>query len=818
MRELTFRTDLPAPWSLPFAGPAALALVACALALVTVWAYARRPEASRRRVALLVALRLLALVLALVTAIRPSVGVRETPKLPSVLVIGVDRSQSMGVPDELGNAPRYEAVRKELAAAQPILDELKAEQNVETHVLAFGASDFSPDADRYDPALAPDLPRSDYAAYLKKTFERYRAEPLVRGHFVIGDGIDNGPDKPEPEAARWRQQGVRLDTFAVGQATTDEKSKDVAVVSATPTTGSADGAVPVKSDFTLRMVANAYGFVGARVPVKVQFDDGTGYKDALNLEGVPLDQEAGNAVDLKLKAPDKPGQLKVRIEIPAAAVAGDVAPVNNVLETYLTVSKEGLRILVINRASVENAAIRRALKSDSRRVDYVELIRQTDDPPSPSESAALDFDSRAYDVILVGNVSARQLTTLDPRFAAKLRAQVLDRGVGLIFTGGHATLKGDPRYPDAGGWVGTPEVEQLLPVALSEAGKVPESVARNPEARFQYVPTLAHQSHYLNRLADTTAASNALWARLDAESNRLRLAGVSPLGRVKETATVYALADPGRANAAIPAPPGAADRLPPLLVGHQIGAGDRGRVLVLAAQDTYLWQALGQPKSRDGVDLHARFWRQLVRWAAHQDEDDGQVFARAELPRMPTRTQQTIRIGVRQPGGAPALNPRFPTVKILAPGEAESAAPERAYFPDSEGVFRVPFEPTAPGEYTVKVVGEGADVKGGPITGEAQTRFLVYAVATEEALIKAARPEALQRLASAGGGQARRLESLADALRELKNTPIDQNKPRPVYYPDWRRDQSGGFLPAWMVLFALVLAAEWGLRRYWGLV
>ena len=817
MPELTLRTDLPAPFHLPFAGPAALALLAALLALITVWAYARRPEASRRRVMLLVTLRLIALLLAILTTIRPSVGVQETPKVPSVLLIGVDRSQSMSVPDELGNTPRYDAVRKQLEAARPILDELKAEQNVETRLFGFGATDFSPDTE-LDLSLPPDIPRSDYAAYLSKTLDRYRAEPFIRGHFVIGDGIDNGLDKPEPAAAAWRQTGVRLDTFAVGSVTTDSQSKDVAVVSVSPTVGGSESGVPVKSDFTLRMVANAFGFVGARVPVKVQFDDGTGYKDALTLDNVPLDQESGNAIDLKLKAPDKPGQLKVKVEIPVTSVAGDVAPANNVLETYLTISKEGLRILVINRATIENAAMRRALESDSRKIDYVELIRQTDDPPLPKDLAALDFSARAYDVIVIGNVSARQLTTLDPQAPAKLREQVLERGVGLIFTGGHATLKGSPEYPDAGGWVGTPQVEELLPVILNKPGRVPDEVLREPNARFQYVPTLTHQFDYVNRLADTAAASNALWARLGAESNRLRLSGVSPLGKVKETATIYALADPGRANAQIPATPGMADRLPPMLVGHQIGAGSRGRVLVLAAQDTYLWQALGQPKSRDGIELHARFWRQLIRWCAHQDEDDAQVFARPELPRLPTRGQQTIRIGVRQPGGAPALNPRFPTVKIFAPGEVEAAAPERAVLPDSDGVFRVPFEPTKPGEYTVKVVGEGTDAKGAAITGEATARFIVYAVATEEALIKAARPETLKRLASAGGGQARRLESLVEALRELKNTPLDQAKPRPVYYPDWRRDESGGFLTAWMIAFALVLAAEWGLRRYWGMV
>ena len=52
----------------------------------------------------------------------------------------------------------------------------------------------------------------------------------------------------------------------------------------------------------------------------------------------------------------------------------------------------------------------------------------------------------------------------------------------------------------------------------------------------------------------------------------------------------------------------------------------------------------------------------------------------------------------------------------------------------------------------------------------------------------------------------------------MKSQPIDTIKPRPKYIPDWRRNYSKGFLPAWLVLFAGLLLAEWGLRRWWGMV
>ena len=68
------------------------------------------------------------------------------------------------------------------------------------------------------------------------------------------------------------------------------------------------------------------------------------------------------------------------------------------------------------------------------------------------------------------------------------------------------------------------------------------------------------------------------------------------------------------------------------------------------------------------------------------------------------------------------------------------------------------------------------------------------------------------------GGKALRLEELPGFLKELRaEAPVDLGK-KPKYYPDWHRNRSRGFLPLWLVVFAVVLGAEWGLRRLWGLV
>ena len=813
--DLFFRLDPTAPWSASPLGWPAFVLVAITLGMLTVWTYKGHPRANRRRIGLVLALRIVALIVALLTALRPSVGFQENPKIPSVLLFGIDLSESMTVPDELNNQPRINAVRKTLEKCEPILEELRTNQNVTVVMYGFGDSAFNDRAYLYDPTAPAKFQQSDYAVYLRKTFERWQSEQYVRGHILIGDGTDNGPSKPEPEATRWRQAGRQLHTFAVGLPTTDSGTKDVALTSVNVTTGNPDGSVFIKTDFTLKVLINAFGFVGATVPLKVQIDDGSGYKD-VTTETATLTKDTDNEAELKLKAPDRPGEIKVRIEVPLSAVPGDVAPSNNVIETYLTVTKEGMRVLLINRLTVEQAAIRRALAADPR-ISLFSVIRQTDEPTRPEEREGLDFESNAYDVIILGNVTSKQLTSIDPALPRKIADQVLNKGVGLLMTGGHATFLGTPGFPDATGWRGTKDITDILPIDLDKSPPVPDTVFSSDRARYQFLPTEQQKGHYLNRIGDTPKESLDFWAKLNDVGSRTRFTGLNKMGTAKGAATVFAVASDSTNNEPLPAKFQDESRLAPLLVGHQIGAGSRGRVLVFAAQDTYIWKSLGQPKTNDGIQLHARFWRQMVRWCAHQEEDDGKVFAKPELPRLPVGGRETIRIGVRQPGGAAALEPKF-VVKVLAPGENEATAPTRQYFPDADGNFKVPYEPAVPGEHTVKVVGSGKDSKGGEVTGEVSARFFAYPTASDELLVKAAKPDVLQRIAAAGGGQFYRLEDLPRFLTELKSQPLDVAKPKPRYYPDWRRDSSRGFLPGWLVVFVVLLGTEWGLRRYWGMV
>ena len=230
---------------------------------LTLWTYRAHAQATRRRVLVILGLRLAALLVVLLTVVRPSVAVQEDPKVPSVLLLGIDLSESMTVPDELGDQPRIAAVRKVLERCQSTLEELQAEQNVTVVMYGFGPADFNEAIHKYDPAAPATFNRSDYSTYLRKTFDRWQGERFLRGHVLIGDGAHNGDAYPDPEAARWRQTGRSLHTFAVGRTDILPDSKDVAITSVAVTSGSPDGAVFVKTEFTLKALVNAYGFKGA---------------------------------------------------------------------------------------------------------------------------------------------------------------------------------------------------------------------------------------------------------------------------------------------------------------------------------------------------------------------------------------------------------------------------------------------------------------------------------------------------------------------------------------------------------------------------
>src|ERR671935_2842058 len=120
----TLTSDPVWPWSLSAFGPQALLAVALLLAVLTVWSYLGVRGASLPRVSLILLFRLVALVLAFLVLLRPSFALRDELRVPSLLVIAVDDSESTTIRDEFDSQSRWEYELATLRKCQPLLDRL----------------------------------------------------------------------------------------------------------------------------------------------------------------------------------------------------------------------------------------------------------------------------------------------------------------------------------------------------------------------------------------------------------------------------------------------------------------------------------------------------------------------------------------------------------------------------------------------------------------------------------------------------------------------------------------------------------------------
>lgn len=759
-----FSADPAWPWSTPNFGLPALAAVGLILAFLTIWTYRGAQNSSRRRVAIILGLRLAALLLALLTLLRPSFAFRDDLKTPSTLLIVGDSSLSMNIKDEIDNRSRWATLQRALASSREQLDRLHDEFNVNVVM-----SRFAEDVSDYDPEGKAEGQRTDFGRMLHTLHQRYGNERRLRGLLILSDGADNGTLFPAfAEAARWRSIGCPVTSLGLGQKTTRGDERDIAITAVNPE----PSPVPIKGKLTIHANLDAPGFENREVKLRLLLDD-----KEVKVQVERLAKTVGNEVAITTDAPATPGEVKITLR--ADPLAGEATTSNNEIGTFLTVTKEGLSVLVIDRLRPELKFLRSALAGDPR-IRLFEAVRQTNSPPPPGEADLFQFDKQAYDVIIIGDVSADRLRSASPSAMAKINELVRDKGVGLLMTGGAESLGGD--------WRGT-EVAEALPVDLD---------GTQSDERIAFVPTSEGLSDFVMRLAPNLKDSETLWSKLNDRINRTLLDGYTRLGRPKPNAVILARAKDATSGQ-------------PLLIRGTYG---KGRTAALAVDTTWLWHRLGLPKSNEGQELHARFWKQLVIYLAQQENQGGAVWIRPDVRRISAGGKLNFSTGLRGKTGIELPEGQF-EVSVIAPGGAPPDPVPTAHERDGQrGSF---WKTDKPGEYKLIVRGKGKDVDGSDVTGEATARFIVHQD-DNETLRKAADYDFLTKLANAGGGKFYRVDDLPKVLRELEKSSPEAGRDRAVKWPDWQRSTLGGFLPGLFVLFVALLGSEWGLRRYWGMV
>jgi uncharacterized membrane protein len=749
-------------------GAAALLLSPLALVAVTLWTYAGVPNASRRRIGTILALRLVAFLLVLLACLRPAVGILDKSKAASVLYIAVDRSASMTISDEVDNRPRWDTLVRHLQDAAPVLRRLREEGQVEIDLRKFADDVSTLDPDNVG---AADGKRTDIGGMLHKLFDERDGRRSPRGLLVLSDGADNGNSRTPAlaEAARWRAVPSPIHTFTYGKTTTSNRQSDVVLTAILPE----PSPVPVKGELNIKASIDAFGFQSRVVRVKALLDG----KEIASTDA-PLTLTTGNEIVVKATAPATPGEVKltVRVEDPnreGKPLDGEVSAANNEMSTYLTVTKEGLSVLVVDKPRAwEPQTICDALSRDPRIHLYPVWLRGG--AAAAKANDLFQFDKQQYDAIILGDVTPDQLQAIRPDATDQLE-KLVNKGAGLIMLGGYNTF-GNAGWPNTA-------LRDVLPVTI--AG--PNNDIGQIDVKVKMEPTEAglRLFSYLLRLSDSVKDPREAWELLPP------LDGMTKLGPPKNNiATVLAVNSNG----------GEA-----LLVAGQYGAG---RTLAFGGDTTWRW--LRDEKTQE---MHSRFWRQVVVWLARQEDLGGSVWVKPDIRRLPLKTDLGFTAGLHGKGGVPIPGGSFQAEVIGPDGTKANVTVSQT----SDG-FRGKFAQTdLPGEYRLVVHGDGRDeVAKEEIRGETSARFLVYDDDVE-LTNRAANHDLMQKLAAAGGGTCHPGEELRSFLEELLQQPVSRERPKMYLMPDWRTTEPSPFLAGFFALFVAILSLEWWLRRRWGL-
>jgi uncharacterized membrane protein len=758
------------PWSIPVLGLWAFAILALLLVGLTVWTYRGVRKASSRRLTILVFLRLGALAVACMAVLRPSLALHEDPRVASVLLIAADNSQSMSIQDQHNNESRWDYLRHLLHESEPMLDQLRDEHNITVTLYSFAG-----DIQAYDPRQSADGKRTDFGEMLHGLYERHGNERVLRGLLVLSDGADNGTKYPALSlATRWRSLPCPIHTFGFGQKTTTSQQRDIILTGINPD----PSPVAIKGKLTVRGTVDAPGFENANVRVRLLIND-----VEVRAADQPLPKTTGNIVQLECDAPADPGEIKVTLKIDPKT--GETTVANNEISTYVTVTKEGISVLYVEGKfrAWEPKFIRYALAQDPN-INLHEAIRLRDEPLRGEEQDAFEFSKQHYDVIILGDITAKRLSGEDARVPSAIYNQVIEKGSGLMMIGGYDSFGNSD-------WDHT-DVAKVLPVTLDVTGQIDDPV--------RMIPTPEGLQHYVMRLADQPEENSRIWSKL------APLDGMTKLGQPKPGAVVLARSGTGE----------------PVLVGQlQVGFG---RSLAFAGDTSWRWR-----RTEEGTKAHVRFWQQAILWLAKRDQAEGNVVVLPDTRRLPTSGRLGFTVKLRGKGGVevPEKDAHF-EVNVIAPGGEKIAVPTARENGQERGNF---WKTDTAGEYQMVARGWGKDSDGKPLADLplAKARFLVYQDEAEMAR-QGADHEFLEKLASSGGGAFHQAMDLPQFLKDLAAQPSTATKAKAKLWPDWRRTPparsagaqigalAGSGILICLVLFVAFLCTEWFLRRYWRLV
>jgi uncharacterized membrane protein len=604
--------------------------------------------------------------------------------------------------------------------------------------------------------LAPTARRSDLAGALVAVRERYRGRP-VAGVVLLSDGGDTGGAIDEAAA------DTAVFALGVGSETV---GRDREVLSVT-------AAEAVLDDSRVDLAVSAVSHGNGTAPIELRLlENGRPIevrRAAPAAEGAPVHE-------VFHVAPGRGAPTVYTVEIPAAA--GELVPENNTRSVLVQPPSRARRVLLVQGApGFEHSFLSRALAADPQiEVDsvvrkgtneqgadtfYIQASRARADALRTGFPATVE-QLFAYDAIVLANIEANQLT---PAQLESIRRFVGDRGGGLLIMGarsfGSRKLQSTP-------------VEDVVPLDMSDrGGVVAASVSSRGANRVSL--TTAGEMHPVMQLGSTLEETRKRWEQVPALASTFELGGP-------------------RAGATVLAASGGTGATSRALVAVQ-RFGD-GRAMVFTGEAAWRWRMM-LPSTDKSYD---RFWRQAVRWLALPATDPVHMVVPAGVgPGEPV----TLRVAART-GAFESQRDAVVDLRVTSPdGRLEQLRAAAGHSGEGSAPFAAQFQPREAGVYRVV-----ADARtGAGAVGSSAAAVLVGGV-DPEMTDPRLNLQVLQRVAMGSGGKLigdRDTGQLATVLRARVPAAMLSVR-RDLWHNGWS-----------FAAIAILLGAEWVLRRTWGL-
>jgi hypothetical protein len=670
-------------WLWAVLGLAAIAFLA--------WTYLGIFQRSERRLTwLLFGLRAVGLSLLVLILAQPT-WTREREEVdPGRVVVIVDTSRSMSLPDASG-ATRYARARDTVMQLRQALQSSPGRARLAVDLFDIKGTQLTGDLPEQPSADSTDLARA-----LSEARRQTRSRPVV-GMVLVSDGMDTTTTAGFHD---WKDTALPI--HGIGFRAAEAVDLDLAVRK--PQT---PARVLVHNEVSIDVPLVKTGRPATEATVSLKRG-----REVLASEKVKLGEGSREQMVPLRYTPSQPGSFVLTAVVEGAT--GERNMGNNARHFPLRVDAEPIRVLYLEGFLRYEYKYLHARLEDDPDVALASLVRRIspDAPGGRGERGELTAKQlEQCDVLILGDMEAGFLSAAEYR---RILQWLDGKNHSLLVLGGYRSFGPD-------GLAKTP-LADALPVVFASAPPY------QSEDRFSLQLSERGRNHPIFTLASDRVRSEAMWKEAPP------LQGMSLVQRVKPGAEVL-VDNPTVERDGKPAP---------VLVVQRAAGG--GQVMVLAVDTTWLWSRLPRLLGQNDT-LYGRFWSQTVRWLAGRgmDEQRPLLSVSTDRPDYEAGKKVTVR-ATRQPQPNVDLSAAEASVELTTPSGQALVVPVRAD-PANPDVFVGEYYPSAGGRYEVTARLTAA---GKPLANQT-AEFLVQGQDLEMAST-ATNPGNLQALATATGG------------------------------------------------------------------